>query len=145
MLQTPSGCSLPSLFKSLIQISPASPRASSDRSPPIAVAGQSILHNEFNELFGKLHIVFEMHVRDLRLDHPNLGEVPTRRRFLRAKGRAETIHFTEGQCLRFLVKLAVLRQIRLLAEIIDFKKCAGAFRSRRREHRCVDECKASAI
>ena len=50
---------------------------------------EDALDDEADELFGELHHVVEVGVGDFGLDHPELGEVAARFRFLGAEGWAE--------------------------------------------------------
>ena len=95
--------------------------------PPL----QAALHDETDQPLGQIHQVVEFGVGDFRLDHPELGEVAARLRFLRAKCWTERIHLAQRHRRRFDVKLAGLREVCLLVEIIHREKRARAFASRR--------------
>ena len=74
-----------------------------------------------DQVFGQVHHVVEVGVGHLGLDHPELGEVAARLRFLGAERRAEAVDAAERHGVGFVVELAALRQVRRLSS----KYCAG--------------------
>ena len=62
-------------------------------------------HDRADELLRQLHEPFKFQVRDLRLHHPELGQVAPRLRFFRAKRWAKRIHLAERHCGRFDIQL----------------------------------------
>ncbi len=56
--------------------------------------------------FGQVGIGGEIGKGDLRLDHPELGEVARRKGLLGAKGGAERVHLRQGQAIRLDIQLA---------------------------------------
>ena len=110
--------------------------------PVLEHAADDINH----QLFGHALHFFEIGVSHLRLHHPELGQVAARLRFFRAKGRPEAVHFAERHRVRFVVKLAGLRQIHFLVfEVIHFEQRRGAFARRRREDRRIHQREAVRI
>src|SRR5688572_3155414 len=65
-----------------------------------------------DELLLKPHVVVRVVPGDLRLDHPEFGEVPARLRLLGAEGRPKGVDLPEGGRRGFAVELPGLRQIR---------------------------------
>ena len=65
-----------------------------------------------------MHIVREVGKRDLRLDHPELGEVAAGIRVLRAEGRPEGVDIGQCQAIGLDVELPRDRQERLAAKEI---------------------------
>src|SRR5678815_527717 len=70
------------------------------------------------EIFLQLHQLVQVHVRNLGLHHPELGEMAARLGFLGAKRRSETVHLAERSDGRLVVELSALREIRLVSEVI---------------------------
>ena len=66
-----------------------------------------------DEVLRQVHVAVEVHVRDLRLDHPELRQVPARLALLRPKGRAEDVRLSDRHRRGFAIELARLRQIGL--------------------------------
>ena len=64
-----------------------------------------------DEIFLQAHVVVGVVPRDLRLDHPELGEVPARLRLLGAEGRAERVDLSQRRGGRLAVELARLREV----------------------------------
>ena len=59
--------------------------------------------NRAEEVLGEVHVTGQIHVRDLGLDHPELGEVAAGLRLLGAERRAECVHLAERHRVRFVV------------------------------------------
>ena len=68
--------------------------------------GSTTVHDE---LLGELDSALELQEGDLRLDHPELGQVAARLRLLGAEGRAEAVDLAERRPRRLDVELARLR------------------------------------
>src|SRR6185437_6613265 len=69
-----------------------------------------------------------MCISHLGFDHPELGQVATRLRFLRAEGWSKTISLSQRGRGSFVIELSRLREIRLLAvKIVHFKKRRRTF------------------
>ncbi len=92
---------------------------------------QATLHDKGDESLGQFHHIVEFGVGNFRFDHPELSEMAPRLRFFRAKGGTERIHLAQRHSGRFHIKLARLREKRLLVEIVDGEERAGAFTRRR--------------
>ncbi len=107
---------------------------------------QNAFDDRQDQAFAEVHHVLVTGVGDLRLDHPELGQMPARLRFFGTKCRAECIRFTERRGGRFVIKLAGLRQIRfLVAEVIDLEQRRRAFARGRREDRRVGKRKSVVV
>ena len=78
-----------------------------------AVILEDALDDVREELFGEVHEAVEVHVGDLGLDHPELGEVAAGLRFFRAEGGAEAVDLAERECGGLDVELAGLREVGL--------------------------------
>ena len=87
-----------------------------------AALRQHALHDDDEEVLGQIHVAVEIHERDLGLDHPELGEVAARLGLLGAEGRAEAVDAAERHRARLAVELARLRQVGLLAEVVDLEE-----------------------
>ena len=72
----------------------------------------------FNSRSAKRRVVRQVGEGDLRLDHPELGEVAAGVRVLGAEGRAEGVDLGQRQAIRLDIELARDRQERLAAEEI---------------------------
>ncbi len=90
-----------------------------------------------DEVFRQLHQPVQVHVGHLGLDHPELRQVPPRLRLLRAKRRPEAVHLAQRQRRRLNVKLAALRQVRGIAEVVHRKQRRRALARRRRQNRRI--------
>ena len=100
---------------------------------------QHALDDEAQQIFGVLHHIIEIRVRDLRLEHPELRQVTARLALFGAEGRAKAVDLAERHGRGFCVQLARLCQIRFLfIEVVHFEKRAGAFACSRREDGRVD-------
>ncbi len=89
------------------------------------------LHHCAHQAFAKLDHVFKVCVGSLGLEHPEFGEMAARLRFFGAKRGPERIYLAERRGGRFHVKLARLREIRLLVvDVIHLKECAWCLRTR---------------
>ena len=87
-----------------------------------APAFDAALDDEANEPFRNLHDVIESGIRHFRFDHPEPGDMLAGLRFFRAKCWPEGVHLPQRHRHRFGVKLARLRQKRLILKIIDREK-----------------------
>ncbi len=86
-----------------------------------------------------------MAVGDFRLDHPELGEMAARLRFLRAERRPEAVDLAQRHRGRFNVELARLREVSLLFEVVDRKQCGGAFACGRSKDRRIGESESAIV
>ena len=90
--------------------------------------------------FREIDHVVERRVRHFGLDHPELGEVAARLRFLRAEHRAEVVDAAERHGVGLGVQLSALRQEDFLVfEIVDREERCRAFARGRRENGRVGE------
>ena len=81
-----------------------------------------------HEILGEPHVVVEVEVRGLRLDHPEFGEMTAGLGFLGAKRRPEAVDLAERERAGLGIELSALREIRLaLAEVVDLEEIGGAF------------------
>ena len=95
------------------------------------------------ELLGQRHHVVERRVGHLRLDHPELGQVAARLRFLGAERRAERVDAAERHRVGLVVELAALRQVRRrVLEVLDREQRRRALARGGREDRRVGEDEA---
>src|SRR5581483_1663259 len=76
----------------------------------------------FDEFLRELLQPVELEERHLRLHHPELHEMAARLRLLGAERRAEAVDTAEGSSSRLEIKLAGLRQERLLAEVVRLEQ-----------------------
>ena len=106
---------------------------------------QAALHQKADQAFGQVHEVVEFGVGHFRLDHPEFGQVAAGLGFFRAKRWPEGIHLAQRHGRGFDVELAGLREIRLLVEIIDREKRAGAFAGGRSKNRRIGEDEAALV
>ena len=106
---------------------------------------QHRLHHVADELLRELHQIGKLGEGDFGFNHPELGEMPPRFRFLGAEGRAETVDFAERHAGAFQVELAGLGEEDFFAEVVDAEKCACAFRGAGREDGSIDEREAVSI
>ena len=99
-----------------------------------------------NQILGQIHHVVQIRVRHLRLDHPELGQMPPCFRFLGTERRAETVDAAERHRIRFVVQLPALRQVRgLVVEILRRKQSRRAFAGRRRKDRRIGEDESARV
>ena len=110
-----------------------------------AVIVQNARHQRHDEVLGDDHHVVEVGEGHLRLDHPELGEVPPRFGLLRPKRRPKAVHLAMRHARRLEIELAGLGQIHWLAEVVHFKECGRALAGGRCEDRCVDEHEAVVV
>ena len=61
-------------------------------------------------------------IRNLGLDHPEFGKVAARFGFFGAERRAKGVNLAQGHGAGFAVKLAGLREVGLLSEVIGFEE-----------------------
>src|ERR1035437_9049555 len=80
---------------------------------------QASLDDEGNELLRQDHQIVKSGESNLRLDHPELGEMASRLRFLRAEGWPEAVDLAESHCRGFDIKLSRLRQVCLFVEVFQ--------------------------
>ena len=103
-------------------------------------------HDGDDEPFGEIDHVVERRVRHFGLDHPELGEMPPRLRFLGAEYRPEVVDAAERHRVGLGVQLAALREEDLLIlEIVDREQRRRALARRRREDRRVGEDEAVVV
>ncbi len=95
------------------------------------------------KIFRELHVAFEIHERDLGLDHPELGEVTARLGFLRAERRSEAIRFAHGGRGGLHVELPGLREVCGLAVVVRLEEVRRSLARVRREDRRIDEREAA--
>ena len=104
------------------------------------------LDDRDDQPLGQLHHVVERRVRDLGLDHPELGQVTARLRFLGAERRPEAVGPAERHRVGFVIELSALRQVRrLVVEVLHRKERRRAFARRRREDRRIGEDEAAVV
>ena len=97
-------------------------------------------HDGDDQALGQIDHVVQRRVRHFGLDHPELGEVPARLRFLRAEHRAEVVDAAERHGVGFGIQLAALRQEDLLVlEIVDGEQRGRALARGGREDGRVGE------
>src|SRR5208337_984322 len=72
----------------------------------------------------------EIHEGDLRLDHPELGEVTAGFGFFRAESGAEAVDLAQGEGGGLDIKLAGLGEEGGVAKVIDGKESGGALAGR---------------
>src|SRR6185436_20947922 len=101
-------------------------------------AVQGALDEVDDEVLGQLAEALELEEGDLRLDHPELGQVPPRLRFLGAEGRAEAVNLAEGRCGGLEVELTRLRKVGLVAEVVGLEERGGPFDGRPGQDRRID-------
>ena len=82
----------------------------------VAALGEDGGEDVLDQRLGEVGVVGERRERDLRLDHPELGQVPARVRVLGAKRRPERVDLRQGKTIGLDVELAGHRQERLAAE-----------------------------
>ena len=83
-----------------------------------------------DERLGEIHDVVERRVGHLGLDHPELGQVAARLRFLGAERRAEAVDAAERHRVRFVVELPALRQVRgLVVEVLRPETASSCLRT----------------
>ena len=101
--------------------------------------------DERDEVLGEAHVAVEVHERDLRLDHPELGQVAARLALLGAERRPEAVDAPERRRGRLHVELPRLRQVRLVAVVVGLEEVARPLAGVRREDGRVDEREAAAV
>ena len=78
----------------------------------LLAVGQHVAADALQEPLGQRHVVGQLEERRLRLDHPELGQVPRRVRVLGAKRRAERVNLAERRGVDFAFELAGDGEIR---------------------------------
>ena len=101
--------------------------------------------DEAEEVFGQRHQVIEAGIGELRLDHPELGEVAAGLGFFRAEGGAEAVDLAEGERGALDVELAALGEEGLVAEVVHREERRGAFARGGREDRRIGEDEAVVV
>jgi hypothetical protein len=101
-------------------------------------AVQRPLDERRHEVLGKLAETLELEEGDLRLDHPELGQVAPRFRLLRAEGRPEAVHLAERRGRGLQVQLPRLREIGLVPEVVRLEERRGPLDRGARQDRRVD-------
>jgi hypothetical protein len=98
-----------------------------------------------DDLLHHAHDLVEVAERDLRLEHPELGQVAPRLALLGAERRAEAVDLAERLGRRLHVELAGLREERRLAEVVDLEQVRRPLRGGGREDRRVDRGEAVPV
>ncbi len=112
----------------------------------LAAAGDEHARDErCDQLLGEIHVAGEVHECDLRLEHPELHQVPPGLRLLGAERRPEAIHLAEREGAGLEVELAALREIRVLVEVRRLEQRRGALARRRRQDRRIEQHEAALI
>ena len=126
---------------------------------------QEVAIDRLQEILGELRVVVDVRERDLRLDHPELAEMPPRVRVLGAERRAERVDLAERHAIGLDVELARHGEPRFLAEevlvevdlavgragqVVEIERryaehLAGALGIGRRDDRRVDPEEAARI
>ena len=96
-----------------------------------------------DHVLGQGHGTLQIAIRHLRLDHPELGQVPTGLGLFSAERRPKTIDLAQGHSSRFHVELATLSQISRVVEIRGLKQGRSPLTGRRRKNRRIHEDKAT--
>ena len=97
--------------------SPFSTRSIEERQVVLPLLQQR-LEGVLQQRFRQRRVVRKVGERDLRLDHPELGEMPAGVGVLRAERRPERVHLGQRQAVGLDVELPRHRQERLAAEEI---------------------------
>ncbi len=96
---------------------------------------QDALDDVDDHLLFHFHQPVEVAEGDLRFEHPELGQVAARLRFLRAEGGTEAVDFSERENVGFVVELTGLREVGFaLVEVFGLEKGGGAFGGGGREN-----------
>ena len=95
-----------------------------------------------HELLLQPHVVVGVVQRDFRLDHPELGQMPARLRFLGAERRAEAVDLPERRRRGFAVELTGLREVGVAFVEVLGREQTAALTDRRRQNRRVDARKS---
>ena len=77
---------------------------------------KSVLHKVFHELLGQHHVVVDVVERHLRLDHPELREMPWSVGVLSPESRTESVDLADGRRSKLTLKLSAHGKARLLSE-----------------------------
>ena len=118
------------------------------RSSCLSASAQRSMHaadDVLDELLGQLLQAVEIEERDLRLDHPELGEMAARLRLLGAERRAEAVDLAERRRRGLEVELAGLREVRLLAEVVGLEQRRRPLGRVGGEDRRVDEDEVAVV
>ncbi len=103
-------------------------------------------HHRDHQVLGQLDDIVELREGDLRLDHPELGEMAARLRLLGPERRAEAVDAAEGHGVGLVVELAALREVRRgVVEVLDREERRRALAGRRREYRRVGQDEATIV
>ena len=105
----------------------------------LAVVRQDAGGNAGDEPLGQFQQAVEIDERDLRLDHPELGQVPAGLALLGPEGRPEAVDPAVSHRGRFEVKLARLRQVQQPAEVVHLEQRRLVLAHDGREDRRVDQ------
>ena len=106
----------------------------------LLVARQHRPHDLDDEVLGKVHVAVEIHVRDLRLDHPELRQVPAGLALLGTEGRAEDVRLSDGHRRSLAIELSGLGQERLAQiEVGHLEERGGTLARGGREDRGVHQ------
>ena len=110
-----------------------------------AALGEDALDDIGDEALGERHHVVERGEGGLRLDHPELGQVAAGLGFFRAERGAEAIDLAERRRGRFAIKLARLREVGLLVEVLRLEKRRGSFAGGGREDGRIGQGESVAV
>jgi len=99
---------------------------------------QDLCDDKGDEIFSQFEQAVKVDESHFRLDHPELGQMPSGLALFRSEGRPKTIYLAEAHRGRFEMQLARLGQVQRGAEIIDFKKCLLLFTDCGCEDWCID-------
>src|SRR6185312_2970200 len=111
----------------------------------VRASRQNTLHNVADEVLRQLHDVIELGVGDFRLHHPELSQVAARFRFFCTERWTKRVDLAQRHGRGFNVKLAGLREVRLLIKVIDRKQRGGSLARRRRKDGRISKGKAAII
>ena len=110
-----------------------------------AIVLEDPLDDGTDEIFRQFQQAGQIDIGDLRLDHPELGQVAAGLAFFGAEGGAEAIDLAVAHGRGFEVELAGLRQVHRLAEVIDGKERLLALAGDGGEDRRIDQGKAVVV
>ncbi len=110
-----------------------------------ASALEDALDDVDEEVLREVHVALEVHERDLRFDHPELGEVPPGLALLGAEGGPEAIHLAERSTGGLHVELPTLREERRRPVVVGLEEVRGPFTSVRCEDRCVHQRESAVV
>ena len=110
------------------------------------VAGQHPRHDADQAVLSQIHVAGEIHVSDLWLDHPELGEMAAGLALLGAEGWAENVDLSERHRAGLAIELPALRQIGVAqVEVGHLEEGARSFAGRRGQDRRVQQREAVIV